>query len=149
VVLNVSIFCAVPASPFFARIREHVLQLTAAVPQGRVCTFQSMGEYLDVMPRHVAYILSQLEDNEKFVYPWHRVVSGDATLGSPKKNPDGTTQAELLRCEGVLVSGNRVETSLDRIFIAAEQLLSGLPRQSRPADAPVPKSRRPPRLRKR
>jgi methylated-DNA-protein-cysteine methyltransferase related protein len=131
-----------PNSPFFARIREQVLQLTAAVPEGRVCTFQSMGEYLDVMPRHVAYILSQLAGNEKMVYPWYRVVSGDATLGSPKKNPDGTTQAELLRAEGVLIDGNRVKAPFERVFIAAEQLQSGLPQQTRPADAPMPKPKR-------
>ena len=129
-------------SPFFARIREHVLQLTKAVPEGKVCTYQSMGEYLDVMPRHVAYILSQLEDNEKFVYPWHRVVSGDATLGTPKKNPDGTSQAELLRAEGILVSGNKVASSFERVFISAAQLPSGLARQQRPADAPIPKQGR-------
>jgi hypothetical protein len=44
--------------------REHVLQLTASVPAGRLCIDQSMGAYLDVMPRHVAYILSRLEDDE-------------------------------------------------------------------------------------
>jgi methylated-DNA-protein-cysteine methyltransferase-like protein len=129
----------VAASPFFTRIREHVLQLTAAVPEGKICTFQSMGEHLDVMPRHVAYILSQLEDNEKFFYPWHRVVSGDGSLGSPKKNPDGTSQAELLRAEGLLVSGNRVASSFSLVFVSAEQLPSSLPKQTRPPDAPVPK----------
>lgn len=129
------------ASPFFARIREHVLQLTAAVPEGKLCTFQSMGEHLDVMPRHVAYILSQLEDNEKFVYPWHRVVSADGSLGSPKSNPDGTSQAELLRAEGVLVSGNRVSTGFERILVSAGQLPNGLPKQVRPPNAPVPKTR--------
>jgi methylated-DNA-protein-cysteine methyltransferase related protein len=129
-------------SQFFARIREHVLQLTAAVPEGKVCTFQSMGEYLDVMPRHVAYILSQLEDNEKFVYPWHRVVGGDTSLGTPKTNPDGNSQAELLRDEGILVSNNRVASNFEKVFISAEQLPSGLARQKRPADAPAPKQRR-------
>ena len=98
-----------------------------------------MGEHLDVMPRHVAYILSRLEDNEKFVYPWHRVVSGDGSLGSPKKNPDGVSQAELLRAEGLLVSGNRVASSFDLVFVPAAQLPSGLPKQTRPPDAPVPK----------
>jgi methylated-DNA-protein-cysteine methyltransferase related protein len=131
----------VAASPFFARIREHVLQLTAAVPEGKVCTFQSMGEHLDVMPRHVAYILSQLEDNEKFVYPWHRVVAGEGSLGSPKSNPDGTSQAELLRAEGILVSGNRIANSFNLVYVPADQLPSRLPKQKRPADAAVPKVR--------
>ncbi len=130
-----------PASPFFARVRAHVLQLTAAVPEGKVCTFQSVGEHLDVMPRHVAYILSQLEDNEKFVYPWHRVVSSDGSLGSSKSNPDGTSQADLLRAEGILVSGRRIATSFDLVYVPADQLPSGLPKQSRPPDAPVPRGR--------
>jgi methylated-DNA-protein-cysteine methyltransferase-like protein len=101
-----------------------------------------MGEYLDVMPRHVAYILSKLEDNEKFVYPWHRVVSGDTSLGTPKRNPDGKSQAELLRDEGIVVSNNKVVSSFEHVFITAEQLPSGLARQKRPADAPVPKQSR-------
>ena len=128
-------------SPFFSRIREHVLQLTSSVPEGRVCSFQSIGEHLDVMPRHVAYILSTLEDAKKLVYPWHRVVSTNGSLGSPKCNPDGTRQAELLRAEGILVSGNPIETGFERVFLPAEQLPSGLPKQTRPPDAPVPKGR--------
>jgi methylated-DNA-protein-cysteine methyltransferase related protein len=132
----------VARSPFFARIRAHVLQLTAAIPRGRVCTHQSMGEYLDVMPRHVAYLLGQLDDDEKFVYPWHRVVSSDQGLGAPKRNPDGRSQADLLRDEGLLVTGNRLASSFEQVFIPAEALPSGLPRQVRPADAPVTKPRR-------
>lgn len=131
-----------PKSPSFARIREQVLQLTSAIPFGRLCTYQSMGEYLDVVPRHVAYILSQLEDNEKMVYPWHRIVGVDQSLGTLKRNPDGKTQADLLGEEEVLVSKNRVESAFDRIFIAAEQLPSGLSRQARPPDAPVSKQSR-------
>jgi methylated-DNA-protein-cysteine methyltransferase related protein len=130
-----------PASPFFARIREHVLRLAAAVPEGKICTYQSMGEHLDVMPRHVAYILSQLEDNEKFVYPWYRVVSSDGSLGRPKSSPDGTSQAELLRAEGILVSGNHIATSFELVFVPAERLPSGIPKQNRPPDAPVAKAR--------
>ena len=66
-----------PASLFLARVRVHVLQLTVAVPEGKGCSHQSMGEFLDVMPRHGAYILSRSGEAEKFVYPWHRVVGGE------------------------------------------------------------------------
>lgn len=136
-----------PNSPFFARIRAQVLQLTESIPEGKICTYQSMGEYLDVMPRHVAYILSQLEDHEKYVYPWHRVVSSDASLGTPKKNPDGMSQAELLRDEGLLVSANKLSSSFEQVFVAAERLSSGLPRQKRPENAPAAKSARTRRVR--
>lgn len=108
-----------------------------------------MGEYLDVMPRHVAYILSQLSEPEKFVYPWHRVVSADGSLGTLKQNPDGTSQAELLRAEGLIVSGNRIAYGFQEVFVPAEGLPSGLTRQKRPVDAPVPKQRRTRQSRKR
>ncbi|MCU0730505.1 MAG: MGMT family protein, partial [Hyphomonas sp.] len=129
-------------------IKAQVLQLTAAVPAGRVCTFQSMGEYLDVMPRHVAYLLSQLDAEEQQRVPWYRVVAADGTLGTPKQSRDRTTQAELLRAEGVAVRGNRVEPDFATVCIAAEQLPSGLARQTRPAEAPVPTSRRRPPVRR-
>lgn len=127
----------VAKSPFFARIRTQVLQLTAAVPEGKVCTCQSMGKHLDVMPRHVAYILCQLEPHEKLTYPGHRVVSANMSLAAPKRNPDGTTQAELLRNEGLLVSGNKVISSVERVVIDAANLPSGLAKQRRPDHAPA------------
>lgn len=136
-------------SAFFARIKMQVLQLTSAVPAGKVCTYQSMGKHLDVMPRHVAYILSQLEPHEKLEYPWHRVVSADMSLGAPKQNPDGTTQADLLRNEGLLISGNKVISSVERVLIDAANLPSGLAKQKRPKDAPAAKPRRTRRLRRR
>jgi methylated-DNA-protein-cysteine methyltransferase-like protein len=139
---------AVPRSPFFLRIRAQVLQLTKAVPKGRVCTYASMGAHLDVMPRHVAYVLSQLEDDEKLRYLWHRVVAGDGSLGVPKTAPDGTTQAELLRAEGIRVTDNAIASGFDRSFIDAADLPSGLPKQVRPADAPVAKTTRAPRRRR-
>lgn len=130
-------------SPFFARIRSHVLLLTASIPEGKICTYQSMGEHLDVMPRHVAYILSQLADQEKYIYPWHRVVGGDTRLGAAKTNPDGRSQAELLRGEGLLISDNRLLSRFEHVFVAAKDLPSGLPRQKRPEDAPAARTGRP------
>ena len=55
------------------------------------------------MPRHVAYILSQLDDNTKMEVPWYRVVSADGSLGVPKRDPSGDSQAQLLEREGVAV----------------------------------------------
>jgi methylated-DNA-protein-cysteine methyltransferase related protein len=142
-----------PASPVFARIKAQVLQLTSAIPAGKVCTFQSIGKHLDVVPRHVAYVLSQLEDSEKRTFAWHRVLSSDGSLGTPKTGADGRAQAELLRDEGLLISNNRIEPDMSRVFIAASALDSGLPKQTRPANAPspTPASKRPkpraPRLR--
>lgn len=132
-----------PNSPFFARIRSQVLQLTDAIPIGRVCTYQSIGAHLDVEPRHVAYILARLEHHEKRVHPWHRVVGVGGALGTPKRHPDGRSQADLLADEGLHVRADRIEHGFERAFVAAERLPSGLPRQVRPPDAPVARRPRP------
>ncbi len=131
-------------SPAFARIKAQVLEIVASIPKSKISTYQSIGEHLAVMPRHVAYILSQLAPNEKMVYPWHRVVSGDGTLGVVKNGPDGKTQAEMLGDEGLLISHNKVATDMSRVFVPAAALPSGIGPQTRPADAPVgdKKSRR-------
>ena len=130
-----------PKSPAFTRIKEHVLQIVDAIPQGRISTYLSIGEYLDVMPRHVAYILIQLTPNEKMVYPWYRVVSDQGDLGVKKLGADGRSQADWLRDEEVLVSENAVAANYKKIFIEASVVKSGLPRQYRPEQYKKPMSK--------
>ncbi len=81
-------------SPFFARIKADVLMTVASIPEGGVVTFRDIGAHLDVMPRHVAYILKMLDAEE-------RVVA-------------------------------KAEGALD-----VARLPHGVPRQTRPASAPV------------
>jgi methylated-DNA-protein-cysteine methyltransferase related protein len=119
-------------SAAFVRIKEQVLLITDAIPEGRLCTFHSIGEHLDVMPRHVAYILSQLDDAAKMAHPWHRVVASDGSLGVLKRAPSGETQAELLALENVAVAKNAVMPNLESYFVPAAKLRHGIPRLSRP-----------------
>jgi methylated-DNA-protein-cysteine methyltransferase related protein len=123
-------------SPFFARIKSDVLQIIAHIPEGRLSTFADIGAHLDVMPRHIAYILTMLEDETKMMLQWHRVVSADGDLGKPKYAPDGTSQSELLAAEGILISKNSVN-SLLLYHINIDALNSGVPMQKRPSDAPA------------
>jgi methylated-DNA-protein-cysteine methyltransferase related protein len=122
-----------PKSPAFIRIKAHVLQIVAAIPYAKLTTFRSIGEHLDVVPRHVAYILTMLSIDEKIDYPWFRVVSDDASLGVPKYGADDRSQAELLLEEGLIVSGNSVKASFVQAFIPAGRLESGVAQQIRPA----------------
>jgi methylated-DNA-protein-cysteine methyltransferase related protein len=128
-----------PKSPFFIRIKADVLKMVASIPPGKITTFHSMGEHLDVMPRHVAYILSTLEPLEKIQYPWHRVVGEKGDLGKLKRSELGEPQSELLRAEGILVSKNSISDNFAAVFVAADQLNSGIKKQSRPANAPLAK----------
>lgn len=108
-----------------------MLSITAAIPAGRVSTYKAVGDYLDVMPRHVAYILSNLSDPEKDQIPWHRVVSAPGQLSNP--NPAKVRhQRELLRNEGVLVDAQHQVLQFEQCFIPVEELDSDIPPQTRP-----------------
>lgn len=123
-------------SPFFARIKIDVLKMVSSIPNGKYSTYKSIGEHLDVVPRHVAYILSTLSDAEKARYPWYRVVGSDGVLGRPKVSEFGVSQSALLRKEGLLVANNRVDTAFHGWFVLASELNSGVAKQNRPANAP-------------
>jgi methylated-DNA-protein-cysteine methyltransferase related protein len=126
-------------SPFYARIKSDVLKIVSSIPKGKVCTFSSIGDYLDVVPRHVAYILLTLEPLEKIQYPWHRVVGNDGNLGKPKSSETGESQPKLLMDDGILVTGNSIAVSFRKTFVECSLLKSGVMKQSRPIDAPVAK----------
>jgi methylated-DNA-protein-cysteine methyltransferase-like protein len=121
-----------PRSDAFIRIKAQVLEVVAAIPEARLSTYQAIGEHLDVMPRHVAYILSQLDPASKQVYPWYRVVAADGSLGVPKRGPDGQTQAERLASEGIAVTANSVATQLAARLVPVDALDHGIAKQTRP-----------------
>ena len=112
-------------SQAFAGIKRDVLQITAMIPPGRITTFKSVGDYMTVMPRHVAYILTMLSDDEKLTIPWHRVVGTQGKLGKPKADPLGRTQEELLQAEGIVVAQG-VVSDFAEIFINTTDLDSGV-----------------------
>lgn len=134
-------------SPFFARIKADVLAIVATVPQGRLVTFADIGAHLDVMPRHVAYILAQLTEIEKATLPWHRAVTAEGTLGVPKSGAGGENQRALLAAEGAAFDPEGRITDFAARRVAVALLPHGVPQQTRPADAPVPPSRKAPRRR--
>jgi methylated-DNA-protein-cysteine methyltransferase-like protein len=129
-------------SPFFARIKGDVLRIVAAVPPGRVVSFADIGAHLDVMPRHVAYILATLSDIEKATLPWHRAVAADGTLGVPKSGAGGESQRTLLAAEGAAFDPEGRITDFLARCAAVASLAHGVPKQTRPAEAPKPRRRR-------
>lgn len=122
-------------SPFFARIKVDVLNIVASIPSGKCSTYKSIGEHLDVVPRHVAYILAKLSDDEKARHPWHRVVGNDGVLGQPKVSESGVPQSVLLKGEGLLIADNRIDVNHHDWYLPAGELESGVPQQTRPNNA--------------
>jgi methylated-DNA-protein-cysteine methyltransferase-like protein len=123
-------------SPFFARIRADVLAITRAVPRGELVSFVDVGHHLDVVPRHVAYILANLGSADEAAVPWHRAVPADGWLKTPKADHAGRTQAALLEAEGVILDHDRRIVNLAARLRPVRDLPHGVPQQQRPVDAP-------------
>ena len=95
-----------PKSAAFARIHDEVMRCAHAIPRGKVSTFAAIGQFLDVVPRQVAYLLARKNDVAREDAPWHRVVADDGSLGRPKYDARGRTQRELLEADGVEVAAD-------------------------------------------
>ena len=90
-------------SPAFARIRAEVIRLVALIPEGKFTTYGSIAVHMNVMARHVAFVMSRLTDEESQALPWHRVVSAEARL-SPKMDAElRELQKSRLESEGMSI----------------------------------------------
>lgn len=123
-------------SPFYQRIKGDVLTICRLLPPGRVVSFADIGRHLDVVPRHIAYILSQLDPIEREVVPWHRVVAADGTTSS-------AAQTSLLHDENITLDGGKVPND-SNAWINLTDIPDMIPMQQRPANAPIAKRRRSP-----
>jgi methylated-DNA-protein-cysteine methyltransferase-like protein len=93
-----------PKSAAFARIRAEVLRLVALIPAGKFTTYGSIAIHMNVMARHVAFVMSSLTEDESAALPWHRVVSADARL-SPKMDAAlSKVQRRRLKAEGMKIN---------------------------------------------
>src|SRR5882762_2771877 len=92
-----------PKSKAFARIRAEVIRLVGLIPEGKFTTYGSIAIHMNVMARHVAFVMSNLkEDSAKL--PWHRVVSADARI-SPNMDAElSKVQRRRLKKEGMKIN---------------------------------------------
>jgi len=91
-------------SKAFARIRAEVIRLVGLIPPGKFTTYGSIAVHMNVMARHVAFVMSSLTEQEAAKLPWHRVVSRDARL-SPKMDAAlSKKQRRRLRSEGLRIN---------------------------------------------
>jgi methylated-DNA-protein-cysteine methyltransferase related protein len=112
-------------SKAFIGIKRDALQIVAAIPAGYVTTFGSIGAYMSVVPRHIAYILATLRPEEQSSIPWYRVVGDGGKLGKAKYDVAGQSQAGLLIAEGLTIVDEAVEAFSTR-YIDAAALASGV-----------------------
>ena len=85
----------------YARIKADVITIVAEIPAGRLATHGAIGRHLAVVPRHVAYVLSMLNDMERETIPWWRVVADGGAIGRHQRRDD---QMQRLKQEGCAVA---------------------------------------------
>lgn len=108
-------------SKAFALIKQDVEKMVLSVPFGRITTFNSIGAWMTVQPRHVAWILKRLQPQEQDLIPWHRVVREQGQFSNTLTNYRGQTQTELLALEGIISRDHRV-IEFDSLFLNAAKL---------------------------
>jgi methylated-DNA-protein-cysteine methyltransferase-like protein len=87
----------------FKRIRAEVIRLVDLIPAGKFTTYGAIAVHMNVMARHVAFVMSRLTEEEAERLPWHRVVGADARI-SPKMDAElARVQKERLESEGMKV----------------------------------------------
>lgn len=123
-------------SPFYARIKQQALHIAGAVPPGRLLTYKGIGAWLDVVPRHVAYILARLDADEQAQIPWFRIVPENGVLVRGKANAFGISQRQLLLGDGLIISLDGCIAGFAQALIDISDLPVNLPRQVRPAGTP-------------
>src|ERR1051325_8797579 len=93
-----------PKSKAFARIRAEVIRLLTLIPPGKFTTYGSIPVHVNVMARHVAFVMSSLTEQEAAELPWHRVVSRDARVSPNMDAALSKLQRRRLRGEGLKIN---------------------------------------------
>lgn len=94
---------AKPKSKAFVRIRAEVLRLVALIPAGKFTTYGSIAVHMNIVPRHVASVLSHLTPEESDVLPWHRVVGAEARISPNMPEDRALDQRRRLEAEGLQI----------------------------------------------
>ena len=72
--------------------RSKVLAIVAAIPEGCVTTYGSIGKRLKLTARQVARALSSLTSEESEELPWFRVVAANGAISTVKLGALGRRQ---------------------------------------------------------
>lgn len=97
-----------PTSTAFDRLKAKVLAVVAAIPEGRVTTYGTIGRHLGATARQVARVMSSLEVGE--CENWFRVVGANGVISTTKLGSVGRRQIASLKADGIAVTArNRVE----------------------------------------
>ena len=99
-----------------ARSKADLLALLRKIPLGYVTTAESLALEIGVPAPLVVTMLGQLDEDERDLVPWHRVVAKGGAIGwGPRRDQHF---ARLVR-EGVMVSPAGIVQDLERHMLVA------------------------------
>lgn len=94
-------------------MKAALLALVSDIPRGKVAQVGDVGLALNIPPRYVAYILSQLSEDEAAFVPWHRVVPVRGKFPAVAKQTERhIRQIELLALEGIRLGSDAIVASV-------------------------------------
>lgn len=108
-----------PKSEAFINMKADIVEITSNIPAGHLTTYAAIAEHLNVVPRHVAYILSTLSHEEADTVPWYRVVTDKGVV---KAGTRGNAQKIYLENEGISFAKNAVR-DFENLFLPATKLV--------------------------
>lgn len=97
-----------------AASRGRALALLARVPSGTVTTPEALAAALDLPAQLVVTLMGRLSDDERQIYPWHRVIAAGGGIG---RGPYREAQFAKLVREGVAVSPAGVVQDMARVLV--------------------------------
>jgi methylated-DNA-protein-cysteine methyltransferase-like protein len=98
------------------RSKAELLSLLRKVPVGFVTTAEGLADQIGVAAPLVVTMLAQLNEDERDLVPWHRVVAKGGGIG---RGPQRDRQFALLVREGVTVSPAGIVQDLARHMLIA------------------------------
>jgi methylated-DNA-protein-cysteine methyltransferase related protein len=113
-----------PKSSAFIQIKAGLIEITTNIPVSRVTTYVAIGEHLNVMPRHVAYILTTLSLEEKLELPWYRVVAEKGAISLGKLTARHYSQIEYLKAEDIQFTAKNYVVDFDELFCSPKRLVN-------------------------
>ncbi len=101
-------------APTKATPRTELLNLIAGIPTGRVASVDALADKLGVPLALAQTMLAQLTEDERELFPWHRVVARGGAIG---RGPNRDRQFARLVREGVMVSPAGIVQDLARVMV--------------------------------
>jgi methylated-DNA-protein-cysteine methyltransferase related protein len=126
-----------PKSTAFIQIKAGVLEIVSKIPVGKITTYGAISEHMNVMARHVAYILTTLTFEEQEELPWHRVVANKGAISaSGKLTSRHQLQISTLKEEGIIFTSKNCIDNFDELFYSPAQLVDWDYQDKRYLDSP-------------